>query len=450
MKPVVQRRLVSVIGEHKASGHPFYLTLKSHPLLSTAVANQLQRLEIGRADIVVYFYPDEYDSIHFINELPVLFIVNDPQSLPLGVGDSLWREVISSNASMEEFNQKLGRLLELVSLQKQRNELMRREHLHERYLADVNLASAPDVISRLIQLVAENTRAKNVLWISSALAQSWWAQANRRRSMPSLRTLEEMSQCVWWRPEEGNLEELMQKSWPLAMVGRDWASGEMVRDEDSQCGVMRLVSEYSELDLGYLIFDQPARLLRSGRRIFKRLERYLAYALMYEENRRLIYVDDLTQLYNQRYLPMVLNSEIARAAREERKISILFLDVDYFKSVNDTRGHLVGSKLLIELSKLIRNSIRGYDYAFRYGGDEFVVVLPNTDTVQGQLVAERIRSRIEESEFLVYQKHYKVTVSVGVATYPDHAANAEQVLQLADEAMYNAKKASRNVVYIAS
>ena len=128
----------------------------------------------------------------------------------------------------------------------------------------------------------------------------------------------------------------------------------------------------------------------------------------------------------------------------------MMIDIDDFKKVNDNFGHLFGDKVIIEVARNLESIVGKQGYVSRYGGDEFVVVLPNSDSQDARLVAERIRSRIEKADFLVYQKHYKVTVSVGVATFPEHAKSAEQVLQLADEAMYNAKKASRNIVYIAS
>ena len=449
MKATVQKRNVVALGDHKVSEHPFVIALKDHPLVDLKWCDHLRNRDAQSADLIVHFIPDVGEMQKYTGQKPVLFVLEDPRLLT-GPSESLWKDFISLHATMDDFQQVLGRLLELVTLRKHRDELLRREHLQDRYLGNMDLTQISSVVGRILQLVGESTRARNVCWISGELAQSWWSQTNRRKSNPSTTTMAEIAQSVWWKNENSDLDELMQRSWPLASIGRDWQSGEMATNWEQKCGVMRLVVERCEFDLGYVLVDAPERPLRSGRKLLRKLESYLAYAVLFEENRRLVYVDDLTSLYNQRYLPKVLEIEMARAEREEKNVSVLFLDVDYFKTVNDTRGHLVGSKLLVELAKLIRGSIRNYDYAFRYGGDEFVVVLPNTTSAQAKIVAERIRTRIERNDFLVYQKHYKITVSVGVATFPEHAATPEQILHLADEAMYYGKRASRNVVYIAS
>ena len=126
----------------------------------------------------------------------------------------------------------------------------------------------------------------------------------------------------------------------------------------------------------------------------------------------------------------------------------MFVDVDYFKMVNDTRGHLVGSKILTEVSLLIKNQIRANDYAFRYGGDEFVILLIDTGVKAAETVAERIRKSVEDAAFAVEGPELRITVSIGLAAFPDHAKTSEQVIHLADQAMYYAKNKSRNIVYV--
>lgn len=180
------------------------------------------------------------------------------------------------------------------------------------------------------------------------------------------------------------------------------------------------------------------------------LARHLRFSVDYWNAQNQAFVDDLTDLYNQRYLPLVLENEISRANRTQKNFCVLFLDVDYFKSVNDTRGHWIGSKVLVELGRLIKGSVRSSDYAFRYGGDEFVVVLIDSDTHSAEKVAERIRKKVEQTTFSIDGNDLNVTVSIGLAAYPDHARTSEQVIQMADQAMYHGKNKSRNIVYIAS
>lgn len=158
-------------------------------------------------------------------------------------------------------------------------------------------------------------------------------------------------------------------------------------------------------------------------------------------------IDDLTGLYNQRYLHTVLEREIGRARRQKNAFALLFLDVDRFKLVNDTKGHWTGSKTLSALAGVLKSLVRTSDYCFRYGGDEFVIVLSATDQDQAGLTAERIRQKVEMTEFDVDGLQLKITVSIGVALYPNHADSAKEIVKLADQAMYYSKR-NRNSIHI--
>jgi two-component system cell cycle response regulator len=161
----------------------------------------------------------------------------------------------------------------------------------------------------------------------------------------------------------------------------------------------------------------------------------------------LAYLDDLTHLYNTRFLHMVLDREIAGG----RPFSVLFLDLDHFKGVNDQHGHLLGSKLRVETGRVLRSCVRDDDVLVRYGGDEFVAVLVGIDSGGGLKVAERIRRAIEEHRFLSREDvTVRVTASIGLASCPEHTQAKAEVLDLADRAMYRGKRTTRNVVYIAS
>jgi diguanylate cyclase (GGDEF)-like protein len=160
--------------------------------------------------------------------------------------------------------------------------------------------------------------------------------------------------------------------------------------------------------------------------------------------------DDLTQLYNSRYLSQVLRRETKRASRSGRPLSLLFIDLDGFKAINDTHGHLYGSRALIEAAGLIRLSARETDVVARFGGDEFALILPDTGSEGAAAVGERIRDRINAHSFLLGDGlNIHLTVSVGVATLPDVAASTEGLIQAADEAMYHVKDHGKNGIYIA-
>ena len=160
--------------------------------------------------------------------------------------------------------------------------------------------------------------------------------------------------------------------------------------------------------------------------------------------------DDLTQLYNSRYLSQVLRRETKRASRSGRPLSLLFIDLDGFKAINDTYGHLYGSRALVEAGELIRQCARETDVVARFGGDEFALILPDTGSEGAAAVGERIRDRVNAHRFLQGDGlKIHLTVSVGVATLPDVAASTEGLIQAADEAMYHVKEHGKNGIYIA-
>ena len=173
-------------------------------------------------------------------------------------------------------------------------------------------------------------------------------------------------------------------------------------------------------------------------------------ALRVQRAEALSVTDDLTQLYNSRYLSQVLRRETKRASRSSRPLSLLFVDLDGFKSINDTHGHLVGSRALVEAGAVIRSRARETDIVARFGGDEFALVLPDTGSDGATAVGERIRERIAEHAFLERDGlDIRLTASVGVASMPDVASTAEALIQAADEAMYFVKDHGKNGIHIA-
>jgi len=173
-------------------------------------------------------------------------------------------------------------------------------------------------------------------------------------------------------------------------------------------------------------------------------------ALALKRAEALSVTDDLTHLYNSRYLNQVLRRETKRASRSGRPLSLLFVDLDGFKSVNDTHGHLIGSRALVEAAALIRASARETDIPARFGGDEFAVVLPETGGEGAFAVGDRIRERIASHRFLENDGlDVHLTASVGVATLPDVAASAEELVAAADKAMYRIKDSGKNGIQAA-
>ena len=161
--------------------------------------------------------------------------------------------------------------------------------------------------------------------------------------------------------------------------------------------------------------------------------------------------DDCTSLYNARHMGFILDTEIYRSQRYNYEFSIVFIDLDHFKQVNDTHGHLVGSRLLAEIGEAMKTNCRLIDFAFRYGGDEFVLLLPQTSKESAMLVARRLHKMLRESTWLPGEGlNIKLTASMGVASYPVDSRTKEGLLHLADEAMYLAKNTSRDSVAVAN
>lgn len=167
------------------------------------------------------------------------------------------------------------------------------------------------------------------------------------------------------------------------------------------------------------------------------------------ESQTLVHLDDLTGLYNHRYLDLSLDREIRRSIRYNSSFCVLFIDLDNFKPVNDNHGHLAGSQVLREVGAIIRATVRDVDIVFRYGGDEFVVLLIEANAQRGVLTAERIRERVESASFEVSAGvSVQVTTSIGVAAFPEHAREKERLLALADESMYESKRSGKNNVVL--
>ena len=166
---------------------------------------------------------------------------------------------------------------------------------------------------------------------------------------------------------------------------------------------------------------------------------------------RLSLTDELTRLHNARYLRQFLVNEIKRARRFKSRVAALFLDLDDFKTINDLHGHLAGSHVLMEVASVILPSVRDTDCVVRYGGDEFVIILPETGEYEAVRVADRIRSKIESHRFTGGRRlQIHLTTSIGVAVFPDDAVSPHQLIACADRGMYAAKSANKNCVRAAT
>jgi two-component system cell cycle response regulator len=173
--------------------------------------------------------------------------------------------------------------------------------------------------------------------------------------------------------------------------------------------------------------------------------------LLHKEAQRLSITDGLTGVWNRRYLQLTLTKEIERAQRFGRPLSVLLMDIDHFKLVNDAHGHQVGDEVLVELTRRTMSTIRGQiDSLARYGGEEFIVVLPETPSDGAKVVAVKILAVFRHRPFVEdADTGVPLTVSIGVAAFPEDGSTADELVRAADLAMYRAKEAGRDRVEVA-
>jgi diguanylate cyclase (GGDEF)-like protein len=205
--------------------------------------------------------------------------------------------------------------------------------------------------------------------------------------------------------------------------------------------------ELSQMNLSY---EQMNRELLSAKEQLQKLTEELQEKNKFLEN--LANFDGLTQVYNHRYFQLFLEKEINRAKRSGLNLSLILMDIDFFKKFNDTYGHQVGDFILKEFCKATKTLVRQYDLVARYGGEEFVIVLPDTSNPDAKHVAEKIRKFVDTYRFRYEDKVYHVSISLGVSTYSptQKGYSKNELIELADKALYVAKKNGRNRVVVHS
>lgn len=260
-----------------------------------------------------------------------------------------------------------------------------------------------------------------------------------------------------WNVPEGDLEKLTEE------VEAEVKGGFDPRGQELSVGLKKpLETAYfvpateGDATLGAVVLLFEGDLVETNLQDAAFLGRHLGLALRnlgkFAEVEDLVYLDDLTHLFNRRYFDLVIDKEFKQPPPPVGKpFAVLFTDLDYFKSVNDTHGHVVGSKLLVEVARILKGCVRDGDVVCRYGGDEYLLLLRGTDSGGALKVAERIRRTIESHRFLAREGYsLTITTCIGVSSWPEHATDKATLVDFADRAMYRGKKGTRNIIYLAA
>lgn len=208
---------------------------------------------------------------------------------------------------------------------------------------------------------------------------------------------------------------------------------------------------YKEVTLGVVVLASATPFpegTRTRLEIFRSaLSLALRNAIAHDHLQRLAALDPLTGVYNRRFGMQRLSEEFSRSVRSDTPLAVLMLDIDHFKSINDTYGHLAGDRALVKVARLVRSLLREGDVLLRYGGEEFMIILPGASCHDAKLMGQRLRHAVEDITVSHGEQSFHLTVSIGAASYPEmNVGNQEEFVHLADERLYRAKQSGRNCV----
>lgn len=210
--------------------------------------------------------------------------------------------------------------------------------------------------------------------------------------------------------------------------------------------LLALPLEFSNKLFGVLNIHQNKKINKRKRQLYYLIAKQISIALANAKNYELSLSDTMTKLFNHEYFIKRLNEETETSQKFKLSLSLMLIDIDHFKKINDTYGHQTGDLILIAIAKLLKSSLRLTDIIARYGGEEFAVILPDTDIDSAYCAAERIREMIEVKEFKFNDRAISVTVSIGISELNKKSKSSQDLIKEADEALYKAKSTGRNKV----
>jgi diguanylate cyclase (GGDEF)-like protein len=265
-----------------------------------------------------------------------------------------------------------------------------------------------------------------------------------------------LQEIKWKVREKGITKDILKSKAPLVIndTSKDKRFNNPIALRENIKAMMAVPLIYQEEIVGIIYVDDfdVKSFTKDEKTLFSVLATYAAMVIknaqLYQKTKILAITDGLTGLYNHKFFQDSLKSEIQRAKRYNHKLSLLMLDIDYFKKYNDTYGHVQGDEILHSLAGILNKETREVDIAARYGGEEFVIILPETGKAKAKSNASRIRKTVERHDFSVKgsEKGDKITVSIGGAVFPDDAKSIKKLIENADKALYKAKDEGRNRV----
>ncbi len=296
-------------------------------------------------------------------------------------------------------------------------------------------------------------------WSGASGAIGWGVAENRRPFVPLAGTIPPDNPAfkAYARLDPGRVRSWLPESpqaypglGPFSAIEGEWPDGPpaytifipVISVEKKWAGVIMLALDR----------EPEGRLVRKLKRLSEMAQQAVGNALQLLSMRELVIKDDTASCFNRRHFEEFLPEELARASRFRSPVSLIFLDLDNLKDVNKQHGHAMGSRMLYEVSVRVRSRVRKFDKLFRYGGDEFCIVLPETEWHGALEVAERVRRAIADKAFLFRELGrdcVRMTASLGIASFPLHARTQQELIQKADRAMQTIKNGSKNAIGIA-
>jgi diguanylate cyclase (GGDEF)-like protein len=262
----------------------------------------------------------------------------------------------------------------------------------------------------------------------------------------------ELGGLVWRKSDDKTDRRMFPEDDPDTSLINAWRSGELADEKISEDGkeiAMPINKGGGRLAL-IIAKKHVGRFDMISIALIKAMGSHIAVALENAALYQLAITDELTGLYSQRHFRNFMEKNFALYEQYGEKLALLMIDIDNFKSINDTCGHPAGDQVLKAVAQTIMGSTRGEDADFRYGGEEFAVALPATGVAGGAIVAERVRARISDVLFPAGERELRLTVSIGVASWPENAVTIRDVIVSADKALYEAKKAGKNRVVLSN